>query len=83
MCVVFVSRAQYCGGEPYQQPLLFGKPRLLLDSENVIFGPKMTAETGTYCHLTDEGKGYNLWYPDRKFFLLRKFISNEFIESLL
>ena len=80
---IFVSRAKYCGAESNQQPLFFGKPCLLLDSENVIFGPKKTAETGTYCHLTDEGKGYNLWYPDRKFFLLRKFISNEFIESLL
>lgn len=61
------------------QPLWFEKPRQILDNEGVIVGPKATNEIGTYPSLTESNGKRILWYPDRKYYLLGKYITDEML----
>ena len=64
------------------QPIWFSEPIQILDTDGIPVGPKGTAEIATYTSLT-EWKGKRvLWYPDRKFFLLGKEITDEFLTDL-
>ncbi|MBR3928145.1 MAG: exo-alpha-sialidase [Clostridia bacterium] len=57
------------------QPVMLSHPVKLLDSGDVAVGPKMTAEVGTYTSICKwEGK-WIFWYPDRKYYLLGKDVS--------
>ncbi len=56
------------------QPLWFGEPKELLNSGDVALPPKMTAEIGTYPSITEFRGKTVLWYPDRKRFLLGKYL---------
>ena len=57
-----------------QQPLWFSEPVELLNSGDVALPPKMTAEIGTYPSITEFKGKTVLWYPDRKRFLLGKYL---------
>ncbi|MCD6308927.1 MAG: exo-alpha-sialidase [Candidatus Latescibacteria bacterium] len=64
------------------QPLWFSAPKVLLDSEDVVFGPKGTASVGTYPSLTEWHGKRVLWYPDRKHFLLGKYLPDELLKDM-
>lgn len=60
--------------EDAEQPVWFSDPVEILDTEDIAVPPKMTAEIGTYPSITEfQGKTI-LWYPDRKRFLLGKYL---------
>jgi len=61
------------------QPVWFGKPKQILDTDGVIVGPKKTAEVGTYPSLTEWHGKRTLWYPDRKYFLLGKYLPDSLL----
>ncbi len=57
-----------------KQPIWFSEPVEILNTGDVAVPPKMTAEIGTYPSITEfQGKTI-LWYPDRKRFLLGKYL---------
>ncbi|WP_135548000.1 sialidase family protein [Paenibacillus cymbidii] len=60
-----------------RQPLVFGEPKQLLDTDGVPIGPKGTAEIATYPSMTDYKGRRVLWYPDRKYYLLGKYVTDE------
>lgn len=65
------------------QPIWFSQPKQILDTDGVIVGPKRTAEIATYTSLT-EWKGKRvLWYPDRKYYLLGKYITDELLSDMV
>ncbi len=65
-----------------KQPVWFGEPLKLLDTDGVLVGPKATAEIATYTSMTHYRGETVLWYPDRKFYLLGKILSDELIRGL-
>lgn len=64
------------------QPIWFSPPKLLLDTHGVIIGPKRTAEVATYASLTEWHGRRMLWYPDRKYFLLGKEVSDKLLDHM-
>ncbi len=64
------------------QPLWFSRPKLLLDTGGIAFGPKKTASIATYPSLTERDKTRILWYPDRKHFLLGKYLPDTLFEGM-
>lgn len=64
------------------QPIWFSKPKQILDTDGVIVGPKKTAEIATYTSLTEYKGKRVLWYPDRKYYLLGKYISDELLRDM-
>ncbi len=71
------------------QPLWFSDPKLLYDSHGVAIGPgNGTAEGGRYwlslygCLTEHQGKRI-LWYPDRKHFLLGRYITDELLQDMV
>jgi hypothetical protein len=66
------------------QPLWFSESKLLMDTSGIGVNGKEGGQTGIgiYTSLTTR-KGANvLWYPDRKFYLLGKRITPEFLADL-
>jgi len=57
-----------------KQPIWFGDPVEILNTGDVAVPPKMTAEIGTYPSVTEFGGKTILWYPDRKRYLLGKYL---------
>ena len=64
------------------QPVWFSRPMQILDTDGITLPPKKTAEIGTYTSLTEWRGRRILWYPDRKHFLLGKYISDELLADL-
>lgn len=64
------------------QPIWFGAPQKLLDTDGVIVGPKRSAEIATYASLTEWKGVRTLWYPDRKYYLLGKYITDEWLADM-
>jgi lysophospholipase L1-like esterase len=57
-----------------EQPIWFGDPVEILNTQDIPIPPKMSPEIGTYPSIT-EFKGRTIfWYPDRKRFLLGKYL---------
>jgi len=66
-----------------QQPVWFSKPKLLMDNDGVPLGYKGgRADLAMYASVTIRKGNTALWYPDRKFFLLGKRITREFLAGL-
>lgn len=57
-----------------KQPIWFGEPMEILNTGDIAVPPKMTAEIGTYPSITEFNGKTILWYPDRKRFLLGKYL---------
>lgn len=56
-------------------PIMFTRPRLLADNGGAAGGPRDHTQIGTYPSLFEfEGKVY-FWYPDRKHYLLGKYLT--------
>ncbi|MDA0196096.1 MAG: exo-alpha-sialidase [Bacteroidetes bacterium] len=68
--------------EDAYQPIWFSKPTQILDTQGVTFGPKGTASVAMYPSLTEWHKKRTLWYPDRKHFLLGKFLGEEMLQNM-
>jgi len=64
------------------QPIWFSQPMRLLDTDDVPVGPKNTAESATYPSFTQWRGKRVLWYPDRKHYLLGKYITDEMLAAL-
>ncbi|TBL80468.1 sialidase family protein [Paenibacillus thalictri] len=75
----FLAAGRYVEGA--HQPVWFGKPRMFLDTDGLAIGPKGTNEIATYPSLTEFQGRMTLWYPDRKFFLLGKHITEQWLED--
>jgi len=61
------------------QPIWFDEPRMKLDNDGVVVGSKGTNEIGTYTSLTEHDGRRILWYPDRKYYLLGKILTDEML----
>jgi len=64
------------------QPVWFSKPKQILDTDGIKFGPKGTASIAMYPCLTEYKRKHVLWYPDRKHFLLGKYITGEMLADM-
>ncbi|MBN1421619.1 MAG: exo-alpha-sialidase, partial [Planctomycetes bacterium] len=64
------------------QPIWFGEPKVILDTDGVTFGPKATASVAMYPSLTEWRGERILWYPDRKHFLLGKRLPDEGLRDM-
>lgn len=64
------------------QPIWFSDPKKILDTEGIAYGPKGTAEVAMYISLTEKGDKRTLWYPDRKHFLLGKYLPDSLLKDM-
>jgi hypothetical protein len=65
-----------------EQPVWFSESKLLMDHGNVPLGPGHRRDLAMYSSFTIRNDRRVLWYPDRKFFLLGRVISEEFLAGL-
>jgi len=65
------------------QSIWFSKPKQILDTDGIPVGPKGTAEIATYTSLTEYKGKRVLWYPDRKYYLLGKYITDELLADMV
>lgn len=61
------------------QPLRFGTPRLFATSNGVALGPYSRTEVATYPSLLQADGVRILFYPDRKHFLLGRYLTDEWL----
>ena len=73
----FISAGHY--RKDSHQPIWFSEPKQFVDSDGKNLGPKGTNEIATYPSLTEWNGKIVLWYPDRKYFLLGKYITEEWL----
>ena len=64
------------------QPIWFSKPKQILDNDGVIVSLKGTNEIATYPSFTMYKGKQILWYPDRKYYLLGKYITDEILADM-
>ena len=65
-----------------EQPIWFSASKLFMDNDGQGIGPLKRIDIGVYPSLTRRGGEVVLWHPDRKFFLLGKRITPEFLAGL-
>jgi hypothetical protein len=65
-----------------QQPLWFSQPKLLMHHDGMGLGPGKRTDLGVYPSFTNRNGNDVLWHPDRKFFLLGKRITREWLADL-
>jgi hypothetical protein len=53
-----------------------------MDNAGVPLGPNQRRDVGIYCSMTHRNGNHVLWHPDRKFFLLGKRVTPEFLADL-
>ncbi|MEW6753649.1 MAG: sialidase family protein [Candidatus Latescibacterota bacterium] len=61
------------------QPIWFGEPRVLCDTQGVGIGPGELVWLANYASLTEQEDRRVFWYPDRKHFLLGRYITDEML----
>ena len=61
------------------QPIWFSEPKKLLDNDGITLSAKGTNELATYTSITNFNDKLTLWYPDRKYYLLGKFIDEKIL----
>jgi hypothetical protein len=64
------------------QPVWFSASKLFMDNAGVPLGPNQRRDVGIYCSMTHRNGNHVLWHPDRKFFLLGKRVTPEFLADL-
>lgn len=57
-----------------QQPVWFDPPKELMTSDGVVVGPSRRTEVATYTSFFETRDKRILWYPDRKHFLLGRYL---------
>jgi len=65
-----------------EQPLWFSESKVFMDNDGVRLGPGQRGEIGVYSSFTNRGGNDVLWHPDRKFFLLGKRVTTEWLSDL-
>jgi hypothetical protein len=65
-----------------EQPIWFSASKQLMDNDGVGIGPLNRTDIGVYPSFTTRGGNNVLWHPDRKFFLLGKRITPEWLADL-
>ena len=65
-----------------EQPIWFSGSKELMDNDGVGIGPLQRVDIGSYGSFTIRNGTNVLWYPDRKFFLLGKNITPDFLSGL-
>ena len=66
------------------QPIRFGKPVMFADTDTVAVGQRKKCCTApTYTAVTQWKGKTVLWYPDRKFYILGKEITDDFMNRLM
>ncbi|MGC9318173.1 MAG: sialidase family protein, partial [Armatimonadota bacterium] len=76
----FISLGEYRSDA--HQPVWFGRPYKLFDTDDVPVGPKGTTEVATYTSMTRWRGRRTLWYPDRKYYLLGKFLTDDLLGAM-
>jgi hypothetical protein len=76
----FIARGEFRPGA--EQPIWFSDSKMLMDNDGQGIGPLKRIECGVYPSFTRRGGNFILWHPDRKFFLLGKRITREFLADL-
>ena len=64
------------------QPVWFGRPKVFADTGGVAVGPKQTSEIASYTSFTEWQGKRTLWYPDRKYYLLGKRITDQWLADM-
>lgn len=64
------------------QPIWFSEAKQILDTDGITIGPKGTSEIATYTSYTEKDGKRVLWYPDRKYYLLGKYITDELLADM-
>lgn len=65
-----------------EQPVWFSESKEFMDNDGQGIGPLKRTDIGVYPSLTQRNGETVLWHPDRKFFLLGKKITDEFLSDL-
>ena len=65
-----------------EQPIWFSSSKLFMDNDGMGIGPLSRIDIGVYPSFTARGGKNILWHLDRKFFLLGKEISSEWLSDL-
>jgi len=68
--------------EEAEQPVWFSDSKLLMDNGGHGIGPLTRTDCGVYPSTTCRDGNFVLWHPDRKFFLLGKRITEEWLADL-
>jgi hypothetical protein len=63
------------------QPIWFGPPRQLCDTHGVGIGPESLVWLANYASLTEKDGERVFWYPDRKHFLLAKYLPDSLLDA--
>ncbi len=64
------------------QPIWFSSSKQFMDNDDIGLGPLKRKEMGVYPSLTSRKGNDVLWHPDRKFFLLGKKITSDWLSNL-
>ena len=64
------------------QPIWFSASKQLMDNDGKGIGPLKRTDIGVYPSVTRRKGQFVLWHPDRKFFLLGKIITEEWLKDL-
>ena len=65
-----------------EQPIWFSRSKEFMDNDGVGIGPLKRIDIGVYPSVTNRAGNFVLWHPDRKFFLLGKRITPEWLADL-
>ena len=65
-----------------EQPIWFSDSKELMDNDGAQIGPLKRIDIGVYPSVTQRNGNYVLWHPERKFFLLGKKITEEWLAIL-
>lgn len=76
----FIALGEFRPGA--EQPLWFSESKLLMDNDGAPIGPLKRIDIGVYPSVTNRRGDFVLWHPERKFFLLGKKITNEWLADL-
>ena len=61
------------------QPIRFGPPKVFINSDGHALGPAARTDDATYPSLLQDGTDRILFYPDRKHFLLGKYLTDQWL----
>jgi len=65
-----------------EQPIWFSHSKQLMDNDGARIGPLKRIDIGVYPSVTNRKGHFVLWHPERKFFLLGKRITPEWLADL-
>lgn len=77
----FIALGEFRPGA--EQPIWFSESKQLMDNDGVGIGPLQRTDIGVYPSVTNRGGNFVLWHPDRKFFLLGKRITEDWLADLM